>query len=286
MARIKHSHLAGTWYAGDAAGLRAQVDELLQTGRRDARATGPLCGLVVPHAGYIYSGRAAASAYAGLTGAPYGRVVILAPSHFAAFRGVAVLAVDGFETPIGVVSVDTAQVAALAQRPLFREDAQPYREEHALEIQLPFVQRVLPGARIVPTLFGALTAADYLVVAETLRELSDTETIFIVSSDFVHYGARFGYLPFPAAGRDVVRVGLRRLDLGAIERVCAGDPVAFRAYVDETGATICGRIPIAAFLTLHQQRTHGELLAYYTSLDVTGDYQHCVSYASIAFPRA
>src|SRR5262249_29085176 len=143
--------------------------------------------------------------------------------HFAAFRGVALLDVAGFETPLGVVAVDTAQVAALAQQPLFRCDPEPYHEEHSLEIQLPFLHRVLAGVPSVPTLFGELGAADYVAVADTLRGLSDGETIFIVSSDFLHYGARFGYVPFPAAGPERVRAGVRELDLGAIERVCAGD---------------------------------------------------------------
>jgi AmmeMemoRadiSam system protein B len=72
--------------------------------------------------------------------------------------------------------------------------------------------------------------------------------------------------------------------MGAIERVCAGDAAAFGQYVAETGATICGHVPIELFLTMHAQHTRGELLTYYTSFDVTGDYEHCVSYASIAFP--
>jgi len=285
MARIQRSHLAGTWYAGGREPLRAQVDDLLRGAAAGIRAaTPPLRGVVVPHAGYVYSGRAAATAYAGVAGGAYRRVVILAPSHFAAFRGVALPQVDGFETPLGVVPVDADQVAALARHPLFREDADPYRDEHALEIQLPFLQRVLPEARIVPMLFGSLTAADHTVVATALRALIADGTIFVVSSDFVHYGWRFGYLPFPATAPEPVRAGLQRLDMGAIERVCAGDAAGFERYVEETGATICGRVPIATFLTLHGARTRGQLLAYYTSLDVTQDYEHCVSYASIAFP--
>jgi AmmeMemoRadiSam system protein B len=283
MARIKRSTLAGTWYASGAARLCQQVDDLLREAAPLATVAGPLAGLVVPHAGYAYSGRAAAAGYACLKGRPYQRAVILAPSHSGAFHGAALLEDDGFETPLGQVAVDRAGMALLVDQPLFRANAEPFREEHSLEIQLPFLQRVLPEVRVVPVLLGSLGQDDYAVAARALSQLINAETVFIVSSDFVHYGWRFNYLPFPAEEPARVRAGLRELDMGAIARVCAGDAAGFRAYVEDTGATICGRVPIGVFLTLHARP--GQLLTYYTSLDVTQDYEHCVSYASIAFPR-
>ena len=285
MSRIKRSTLAGTWYAAGELRLREQVDDLLRAAQ-PARASGPLVGLVVPHAGYVYSGRAAATGYACLASTPYRRAVILAPSHFANFRGAALLDVDGFETPLGTIAVDGDALAALMTRPLFRADAAPYRAEHSLEIQLPFLQRVVRGVRVVPVLLGRLTEGDYATIADALRLLGAPDTVFVVSSDFVHYGWRFDYVPFPPAGAEQVRAGLRALDMGAIEQVCAGDAAGFRGYVADTSATICGRVPIGVFLTLHARRTLGQLLTYYTSLDVTQDYEHCVSYASVAFPRA
>jgi AmmeMemoRadiSam system protein B len=286
MSRIKTSTLGGRWYAGGAARLREQVDGLLRAAGRPAARGGRLAGLVVPHAGYAYSGRAAAAGYAALAAGPCRRAVILAPSHFSRFRGAAVLDVDGFETPLGVVAVDTRAVARLVHQPLFREDAAPFRDEHSLEIQLPFLQRVLPAVQVVPVLLGDLAEDDYDPVGSVLRGLDEEGTVFIASSDFVHYGADFGYLPFPAEGPERVRAGLRRLDMGAVDRVCAGDGEGFRRYVAETGATICGRVPIAVLLELLPPPKSGTLLTYYTSLDVTGDYEHCVSYASVAFARA
>lgn len=285
MTRIKHSTLAGTWYAAGELRLRGQVDDLLHTAP-PAPTIGPLAGLVVPHAGFAYSGRAAAAGYACLGATAYRRVVILAPSHFASFRGAALLDVDAFETPLGTVAVDREAVAILKSEPLFHEDAAPYHDEHSLEIQLPFLQRVLPGVQVVPVLLGGLAADDYPTVAGALGALAVADTVFLISSDFVHYGSRFDYLPFPPASAEQVRDGLRALDMGAIELVCAGDGPGFGRYVAETGATICGRLPIGVFLRLHAQRTPGQLLAYSTSLDVTHDYEHCVSYASIAFPRS
>lgn len=285
MARVKHSHLAGTWYPGDAGQLREQVDTWVHEAALPAGGE-RLRAVVVPHAGYRYSGRAAAAAYARVSRAAYTRAVIIAPSHRAAFRGMALLDVDAFGTPLGEVAVDREAVAALARSPLCADEPAAYEEEHSLEIQLPFLQRALPGVSVVPVLMGSLEAADYALAAAALEAIADAGSLFVVSSDFVHYGWRFGYLPFGATGPAQVAAALRTLDMGAIERVCAGDTAGFLAYVEDTGATICGRVPVALFLTLHRQRSRGTLLSYYTSLDVTGDYEHSVSYASIGFPQA
>lgn len=284
MSRIKRSQLAGRWYAGAAARLRAEVAGWLASGEGRAPA-GPHCALLVPHAGYAYSGRAAGAGYACVAGGGYERAVILAPSHFVPFRGVAVLDVDGFETPLGVVPVDGAGRAQLLGSPLVAERPEAFEDEHALEIQLPFLQLALPAASVVPALVGELAPDDAAVLGPVLAALADDRTLFVISSDFVHYGWRFGYLPFPAVGAEAVREGLRRLDMGAIERVCAGDGGGFVAYVADTGATICGRHPIELFLAVPPGPRRGQLVTYYTSLDVTGDYEHVVSYASIVFPR-
>ena len=283
MGSIKHSRLAGSWYPADRQQLLQQVDELLHAAENPATAS--VRGLIVPHAGYVYSGRAAAAAYRRLNRQACDRVVILAPSHFAGFRGVAVLQVDAFTTPLGTVPVERGSLQTLLANPLYRSDAEPFQGEHSLEIQLPFLQRALPGVPVVPLLVGELGGDDLIAAARGLQQLNDGRTVFVVSSDFVHYGWRFGYLPFPADGEQAVRTGLRTLDMGAITRICAGAAREFQEYIAHTGATICGALPIAVFLTMHAGCTRGELIEYYTSLDVTGDFEHCVSYASIAFPH-
>jgi hypothetical protein len=286
MSRVKHSELAGTWYAPDAATLRAQLDHLFEAAPalQGHLPRAALAGLIVPHAGYAYSGRAAALGYICLARNAYRRAVILAPSHYVSFPGLAVLDVDFFEHPCGRVAVDRAGVATLAAHPLVRVDPEPFQGEHAIEIQLPLLHRVRPDIQVVPLLVGTLSVDDQAALAPVLSQLRNEETVFIVSSDFVHYGRRFAYLPFPADGLVNVRAGLRALDMGAIERICEGDALGFRQYVAATGATICGRLAIETFLTMHQVRSPGRLLTYYTSLDLTGDYEHSVSYAAIAFP--
>ncbi len=277
--RIKRSTLAGTWYPGEAGRLRRTVDALLA--EAPAAPIDAVLGLIVPHAGYEYSGAVAAAAYRVLRDAPRQRVVLLAPSHRGAFRGVARLDADAFETPLGLVHIDPA---ALPATDLVRFDPSPFAGEHSLEIQLPFLQRALPEAVVVPFLLGNLQSADYAEVAALLARLADDRTVFVVSSDFTHYGWRFGYEPFPAEGAEQVRERLRALDMGAIAPVLEGDASEFQRYLAETGDTVCGHVPIGAFLSWVSRRYRGVLLAYRTSLDVTGDYEHCVSYAAIAFP--
>ncbi|MGH7857126.1 MAG: AmmeMemoRadiSam system protein B, partial [Candidatus Binatia bacterium] len=151
----------------------------------------------------------------------------------------------------------------------------------SLEIQLPFLQRVVPALAVVPVLVGA--DEGLVAIAAGLRDLDDGRTLFIVSSDFTHYGASFEYLPFPATGAEAVSERLRELDFGAIELVCRLDAEGFRSYVFRTGATICGRAAIGAFLYTRPTGLAGTVASYYTSLDVTGDYEHSVSYATVLF---
>jgi hypothetical protein len=280
--KVKASTLAGTWYPRDAEELRRTVDDCLAA----APPPGPsVLALVVPHAGYRYAGSVAGVAYRQLAGAPGRRVVILAPSHRLAFRGVALPDADAFSTPLGTVAVDGA-VSGLAGRAGVHVDPGPFEGEHSLEIQLPFLQRVVPGATVVPLLCGHLGGSEYRALAPILDALAGPDTVFVISSDFTHYGWRFGYEPFPATDAAAVRRGLHALDMGAIDPVLRRDAAAFERYLAETGDTVCGRIPLTAFLTWPGIPHAGRLLAYRTSLDVTGDYEHCVSYAAIAFPRA
>jgi AmmeMemoRadiSam system protein B len=280
--RVQRNTLAGTWYPADAETLGRTIDTLLDQAA-DAEIHCPHAA-VVPHAAYQYSGAVAAAAYRQWRGAPYTRAVILAPSHRVPFRGAATTDAAAFETPLGRVDVDPA-TRELTRFPLVQCNPQPFHGEHSLEIQLPLLQRVLPRARVVPLLLGDFTAADCRSVRPVLDRLAGPQTLFIASSDFTHYGWRFGFEPFPARDAASVSRQLAALDQGAIAPVLAGDATGFQDYVAATGATICGRMPIAVLLTWLGPHPRGALLAYQTSLDLTGDYEHSVSYAAIVFPK-
>ena len=275
---MRRSPIAGSWYPDDPAELRDMVRAMLARAQADALAAQPRA-LIAPHAGIQFSGQAAACAFSTLQGRLIDRVVVLGPSHYQAFQGLAVSAVDGYETPLGVVPVDQDAASCLRQHPLCGGPADAEIPEHSLEMQLPFLQMVLGDFTLLPLVVGDVRTDACVALADALRPLISDTTVVVASSDFTHYGRRFGYVPF----RDEIRENLKRLDGGAIELILKRDLTGLFAYVERTGATICGIRPIGILLALLPPTAAGSLLAYYTSGDIMHDYTDVVSYAAIGF---
>jgi AmmeMemoRadiSam system protein B len=276
--------VAGSWYPASREMLSGLVDGLLDDAAARVRAfPDPVAALIAPHAGLGYSGAVAAAAFCGLRGRALERVVLLGPSHHFGFPGAAVPdRAAAYRTPLGDVPIDDDAVAALRKAASFRADDKVFEPEHALEAELPFLQRVLASdVPIVPVLLGGRAApADVQRVAEALAPWWNASTLFVVSSDFTHFGLRFGYVPF----HDDVPTRIRELDHRAIAAIEAGDAKGFTRYVDATGATICGRRAIDVLLTLMGAAGRAKLLEYDTSGRMTGTWDHSVSYASMAVP--
>ena len=274
--------VAGTWYPADPSVLAAEVDRLIRASSDDlVPDRRPVAALIAPHAGYVYSGAVAARGFRLLRGSPVTRAVVLGPSHYVGFRGAVVPDAESYETPLGAVPLDGDAVRALASRPGVALDPRPFAREHSLDAEIPFLQRVLdPGFRLVPVLVGSTEdGEDARSVADAIAPLLEAGTVLVVSSDFTHFGPRFGYVPF----RRDVEDGIRRLDHAAFRAIESGDPGAFDAYLAETEATVCGRNPIGVLLRVLEGKAEGRLVAYDTSGRITGDWDHSVSYASIAF---
>ena len=184
--KIRPPAVAGLFYAGDARRLQATVSDLLA--QVPASTKTPPKALIAPHAGYVYSGGVAATAFATLReSAPsITRVVLIGPAHYVAVRGIAAPTVDIFETPLGCVPVDRDAVSGIADLPFVVQADAPHAPEHALEVELPFLQALLPSFAIVPFLVGGRAAAQD--VAAVLRRLwGGAETLIVVSSDLSHY---------------------------------------------------------------------------------------------------
>lgn len=179
------ANVAGMFYPADPAQLAEQVDQYLGEA---APYPGPAPkALIAPHAGYIYSGPVAANAYASLRAVAdrIERVLVLAPSHRVAFRGIAASGADEFRTPLGDIPVDTAAVQQALALPQVGLLDQAFEGEHALEVQLPFLQRTLGDIRLVPFIVGD---AEPQEVAELLDLLwGGDETLIVISSDLSHY---------------------------------------------------------------------------------------------------
>jgi AmmeMemoRadiSam system protein B len=273
--------VAGSWYPGRPAALERQIDALLSSTAAGSPKGGRTLALIAPHAGLIYSGAVAAGGFRQVQGASYDRVVLMGPSHHAFFQGAALPGAASYGTPLGQVPMDGEAIALLERQSGMAIDDKPFLPEHCLEMELPFLQRALaPGWRLVPMLIGGGNSpAGCNLVASALRPLVGSGTLVVVSTDFTHYGPRFSFIPFTTdvPGR------LRELDMGAIDRILERDRRGFEDYLKRTGATICGRHAIDILLCLLPAEVDASLVAYDTSGNITGEWDHSVSYASLSF---
>jgi AmmeMemoRadiSam system protein B len=158
---------------------------------------GRLVALISPHAGYRFSGRAAAHGFK-LAGKLAGlrRVVVIGLSHRVPFRGISLPRVTHYKTPFGLMEVDLAAVAGLRSKTHYTNVTRAHMSEHSLEMQLPFLHMLKPHLKLVPMLTGFINAADLKEAAKPLVGLIDKNTLLIASSDHTHRGANFGYRPF------------------------------------------------------------------------------------------
>ena len=189
MTAVRRAVVAGTWYPASASKIRAEVESYLGL-VPDLPPAKRLVGLISPHAGLRYSGPVAAHAYALLRGHADLTVILVGPSHRVPFEGVAVVARGAFETPLGRAPIDE-DVAdrLLAAHPFMVDLPHPHRGEHSLEMQLPFLQHLVPGLRIVPILMGHQKREEADALAEALgRGLNGLEHVILVAStDLSHY---------------------------------------------------------------------------------------------------
>lgn len=284
---IRKAAVAGQFYDANPARLKQYINELkteAETSVEDCNNAKPRA-VILPHAGYVYSGATAIKTLLKAAGHTYKRAVVLAPSHRVAFKGLALGGYDGFATPLGTVKVDTDNVNKLANlnSPLLTISNQPHEHEHALEVELPLLQELVPDIPIIPGIVGFIDLSVAKQLAELLLPLWEPDTLWVISSDFTHYGRSFQYLPFT----DNIAENLRKLDLGAAKLITDLDLKGFDNYLERTGATICGAAPIKILLALinhnSDENITAELIDYTTSAAQSGDYSHCVSYVGITF---
>jgi len=287
---VRPAQVAGSFYPGAPEPLREAVTKFL-------KQAGPAVpdglqgrvprALVVPHAGYVYSGATAACAYKLLEGTePPDRVILLGPPHRTQLIGACSVAdFSAYETPLGSVPVDTEARAKLVRHEPFRAMDVPHEREHCLEVQLPFLQVLWPDPPpIVPVLVGDLSPSQSRAAADALAGIISERTLVVVSTDFTHYGTGFRFAPFRSLSGGKLKERIRELDMGAVKYIEALDPSGFRDYVSRTGATICGRKPVEVMLRLFAgcQGSRPVFLRWSNSGDVTGAYDQCVSYVAMA----
>src|SRR5436305_1848112 len=260
MASIRNAAVAGTFYPGEAKSLLSEIDDLLG-GVEPAPRLGFPKALVVPHAGYIYSGPVAAHAYDELAPARglVKRVVLLGPVHRVPVRGLAIPTDTAFATPLGQVPIDTAALALVRDLPQVVASDRAHLQEHALEVQLPFLQRQLGEFALAPFAVGDASVAQ---VAEVIERLwGGPETLITISTDLSHYH------PYARA---------REIDRSTVTRIAG-----FAADLDHEEA--CGATPLNGFLCAARKRGLGiKLLAACNSGDTAGGKGQVVGYSAFA----
>jgi len=272
---------AGGWYPADKETLAAQVDAFLLE-EPDTTLKGRPIAVISPHAGFRYSGKCAGAAFSAVKGLSYKRVVVLGISHFAPLRGASILNVDAYATPLGTIPLDRKACKKLLGHRLFNTVPAAHAREHSVENELPFLQRALKGEfKLVPILIGEIDAAQTTEIAQEIRPLLDSNTLLVVSSDFTHYGRHFDYVRF----RTDVKENLKKLAMAAAKPIMALDFNGFRKHLTETGDTICGRKPIGVLLCALPHGSKAAIAKYYTSGDLSGDYETSVSYLSLVFTQ-
>jgi MEMO1 family protein len=261
MSSTRPAAVAGSFYPGDPAALAAEVCAYLAASHPASGAPHPKA-IIAPHAGYIYSGPVAASAYARL--APLkdrvSRVVLCGPAHRVFVRGVALPGVDAFDSPLGSVPVDRGAVETLRAFPFVTVSPRAHALEHSLEVHLPFLQSVLGEFSLVPIVVGDATPGEMANLLEALW--GGPETAIVVSSDLSHYH------PYEVA---------RTLDRDTADAI-----LRLEAAIAPEAA--CGAAPINGLLTLARRRgLTAELVDLRNSGDTAGGRDRVVGYASFAF---
>jgi len=274
---VRSAAVAGTWYPAGPSALRAEIDRYLklvpepQSGQVDA--------LIAPHAGLMYSGSVAAHAYRAVMGCDYDVVVLVGPSHYEAFEGVAVYAGGSFETPLGRAVIEAGLAERFLTTPFVIEHPTAHTREHALEMQLPFLQRVLPGVAIVPLLIGAQERATVLELGAALVEMcSDFKTLLVASTDLSHY---FDAKRAAALDQTVIDC-VARFDAETLLTELERYPRHERGrYVACGGGAVVAVMRAAATMGAMEAR----VLRYADSGDVSGDKSAVVGYLAAVVGR-
>ncbi len=251
--------VAGTWYPGTASELSKQVEDYLS--RVPARnAKDRIAAIIAPHAGYIYSGQVAAYSFKSIQGQKFDSVIVIGPSHYVSFPGVATYDCAGFRTPLGVIALDNELIAALMKHePRIKDLPDVFMREHSLEAELPFLQVAMPGFKLVPLVMGDSDIATCRWLAEAIVECTKGKSALIVaSSDLSHYHSYD------------VAVEMDRL---LLQKIGALDTEGAAQCLENRKCEACGKGPIitAMLAAAKLGADRCDILHYENSGDVTGE---------------
>lgn len=282
-------HLSPAWYpVKKNALLKALSNYNVQASQLyDAQLQSlKIRALIVPHAGYEYSGVVASAAYRLIVPDFFKRVIILGPSHYEHFKGVGLpnKNYEEYKNVLGKIKLDNQLLNLLAKSSdLCSYQERAHKMDHCINVQLPFIQHYCgKQCTLVPLLIGEVDTQQVEKIARLLQPYIDHTTLVIVSSDFTHYGKRFEYEPFKV--QQNITQQIYELDSMIIQNIQKGDLQGFNTLLHDTSATVCGRNPLKILLALEQQKTFGSIATYVVGYDTSASSEknpeHSVSYAS------
>lgn len=249
MPRIRSASHAGSWYDGNGETLSKAINQWLADAETPDAA--PLRAIIGPHAGYRYCGHVMAYAYKAIEPSRVKRVFLLGPSHHMYTPDCLLSQTRAYQTPMGSIDIDKDVYAELQATGLFRTmSANADEAEHSLELHMPFVAHVFRSQPIslVPIMVGALTPEREAVYGRALSKyLEVPSNLFIISSDFCHWGDRFDFTFYDEHHGPIYK-SIEWLDHAGMSIIESGDPDAFTSYLRQYGNTICGRHPIGVLL--------------------------------------
>jgi AmmeMemoRadiSam system protein B len=263
--------VAGSFYPGSPEQLRREIEGYLHRKQPVAGAGIKPRALIVPHAGYYFSGAVAADAYRLVADEEFDLVVILAPSHHHYFAGTSIYSIGNYETPLGEVKVDCGLAENLiAQYPALNFVAEAHRLEHSLEVQLPFLQVVLGDFTLLPLVLGEQNWSRAQELAEIIAGLAENRRLLLIAStDLSHF-------------HDALTA--ESLDRQIVDAVAAFDPAVFWSLIENRQAEACGAGPLLTVMlaTLKLKAQRAEILTYRHSGMVSGDHDRVVGYLAAA----
>jgi AmmeMemoRadiSam system protein B len=270
MNPVRKPAVAGTFYPADAGVLLRDIQSYMQPEAAKAHCI----GCVVPHAGYMYSGHVAGAVYSHVQ-LP-SRLLLLGPNHTGLGHPLAIFSSGTWLTPLGEAQIDEHLARELMLRfPLLQEDTNAHRKEHCLEVQIPFLQALLPEVTFVPVVIGTAQVDLLIRLGESLAEVlqaEGTSALILSSSDMNHYEP------------DSIT---RMKDAKAIEKILALDAPGLHEVVARESISMCGFAPTVVMIAAARRlgATRAALVKYATSADVSGDREYCVGYAGIVVTR-
>jgi len=278
---VLSSPFAGSWYPGDKDQLAGDIQSYMDDAQGELHKD--VSALILPHAGYRFSGATAGYGIRQVAGRTFKRVIVMGPTHRYPIQNKACLPTQThYSTPLGEVPVDRECVEKLMQFGCFTTMPGVHETEHSVQMEIPLLQKALPPFMLVPIVVGQLNEEAVVQVAAALRSIVDADTLVVASSDFTHYGPNYRYEPFA----DDVESNIRKLDMQALAAIEKQDFRSFRRFCNDTGATICGRDAVAVLLAMSSPQQKVHLLNYDTSGRITADFENSVSYLAVALSGA